>query len=94
MGPVPTLEIVALDFVGLERLTGRLGEREGSFVLRHEGTYSDEEMTQMSVVVAGSGTGALAGLRGESTLTTGRLEEYPFRLRYVFDSQAEKLIVP
>src|SRR4051794_14834225 len=30
-----------VDFVGFERIVGRIGERTGSFVLRHTGTYAD-----------------------------------------------------
>ncbi|MDH3216427.1 MAG: DUF3224 domain-containing protein [Candidatus Krumholzibacteria bacterium] len=53
------------DFVGLERVTGRLGDLSGSFVLLHRGTFASGTAKATCVVVAGSGTGELAGLRGE-----------------------------
>ncbi len=52
-------------FSGLERVAGRIGERVGSFVLRHEGTFSDGEARTILTIVPGSGTGELRGLRGE-----------------------------
>jgi len=51
-------------FVGLERITGRIGERAGSFVVQHTGNYKDQTATVSLTVVQGSGTGELAGLRG------------------------------
>jgi hypothetical protein len=53
------------DFVGLQRITGQLGDREGSFVLlQTEGTFDGTEARGRLAVVPGSGTGALEGLRG------------------------------
>jgi Protein of unknown function (DUF3224) len=53
------------DFVGLQRVSGRLGERSGSFVLRTEGTFDGKEAKGEWTVVPGSGSGELAQLRGE-----------------------------
>src|SRR5947209_20365048 len=50
---------------GLERVAGRVGGREGSFVFQHEGTDQDGAATVTCTVVPGSGTGELTGLRGE-----------------------------
>jgi hypothetical protein len=52
-------------FVGIERVTGRLTGREGSFVLQQHGTFQDGGIRTEWFVVPGSGTGELAGLRGE-----------------------------
>ncbi len=52
-------------FVGLERVTGRLGDRSGSFVLQHSGTFDGKAARGTLVVVTGSGTGELHGLRAE-----------------------------
>lgn len=52
-------------YVGLEQVVGRIGERTGSFVLQHSGTYRDGTATTSWFVVPGSGTGELRGLRGE-----------------------------
>ena len=54
-------------FVGLERFTGRIGDRSGTFVLQRTGTYEAELAKESYSVVPGSGSGALAGLRGSGT---------------------------
>jgi hypothetical protein len=51
-------------YVAIERVTGTLGGRSGSFVLQHSGTMN-RGAPQLSVsVVPDSGTGQLAGLSG------------------------------
>lgn len=53
-------------FCALERVTGTLGGRSGSFVLQDTGALaSDGAVTGTWFVVVGSGTGDLVGLRGE-----------------------------
>lgn len=53
------------NFVGLERVVGRLGGRSGSFVLQHAGTFGGDGVKGTWFVVPGSGTGELRGLRGD-----------------------------
>lgn len=52
-------------FIGLERVTGRLGGREGSFVLQHSGVFDSGKVRATWFVVPGSGSGDLQRLRGE-----------------------------
>src|SRR2546421_5842887 len=52
-------------FVGMERVTGTLGGRKGTFLLQDSGTLVGNEVSGEWFVVPGSGTGDLAGLRGE-----------------------------
>jgi hypothetical protein len=58
-------------FMGLQRVVGRVGDRSGSFVLQHSGTFTGDTdpaaavVTATWTVVPDSGTGALRGLRGE-----------------------------
>jgi hypothetical protein len=55
-------------YVAIERVTGSLGGRSGSFALQHTGTM-DRGALQLSVhVVPGSGTGQLAGLAGSMNI--------------------------
>ncbi len=55
-------------YVAIERVTGTLNGRKGSFVLQHSGTMSKGAL-QMSInVVPDSGTGALVGLAGKMTI--------------------------
>jgi hypothetical protein len=75
----------AATFVGLERIVGRLGDRSGSFVLQHTGTFADGIATVNYSVVAGSGTGDLAGLSGQGSFSTGHIQPHPFSLDYSFE---------
>lgn len=51
-------------YVALERVTGRLFGREGSFVLQHNGIMDAGAPSLGVQVVPDSGTGGLTGLRG------------------------------
>jgi Protein of unknown function (DUF3224) len=55
------------EFTGLQHLTGQIAGRAGSCVMVSDGTYSDGEARGTWRVIEGSGTGALAGLRGTGT---------------------------
>jgi hypothetical protein len=52
-------------FVGIERVSGKVGSREGTFLLQDAGTVQGSVVSGDWFVVPGSGTGQLAGLRGE-----------------------------
>ena len=69
-------------FVGLERVVGRIGSRSGSFVLERTGVFEAGQAKETYTVVAGSGTGELAGLRGSGTTAVGHGLEHPFTLEY------------
>jgi hypothetical protein len=59
-------------FTGFQRTVGKLGGREGSFVLRADGTFEGGEARSNWRVVDGSATGELRGLSGAgSAITTG-----------------------
>ena len=66
-------------YVAIERFTGTLHGRAGSFVFQHSGTMHDGSQQLSITVVPASGTGALAGIRGSFTLriVDGR-HEYRF----------------
>jgi hypothetical protein len=72
-------------FVGLERVSGRLGTQSGTFVLQRTGVFEGGQARETYTVVAGSGTGQLRGLRGEGTSAVGHGSEHPFRLNYELD---------
>ena len=71
-------------FVGLERITGRIGTRTGSFVLQRTGVFEGGEAKESYTVVAGSATGELEGLEGDGTSSVGHAADYPFALAYDF----------
>lgn len=58
----------ATSYLWQERLTGRLGDRTGAFVLQGTGTWADDTARYRLTVAPGSATGDLAGLRGEATI--------------------------
>jgi hypothetical protein len=51
-------------YVAIERVTGTLHGRAGSFVLQHTGTMNRSAPQLAITVVPDSGTGALAGIAG------------------------------
>ncbi|MXZ24256.1 MAG: DUF3224 domain-containing protein [Caldilineaceae bacterium SB0665_bin_21] len=69
-------------FLGFEKVVGSLGERAGSFVLRHTGSYDGEKATAEYEVVPGSGTDELAGLSGTGGFSAGHAEEHEMTLEY------------
>jgi hypothetical protein len=56
-------------YVAIERVTGALHGRAGSFVFQHTGTMDQGAQSLSITVVPGSGTGALAGISGRFNLT-------------------------
>lgn len=51
-------------YVAIERVTGTLGGRTGSFVLMHSGTMTRDGRLLSVTVAPGSGTGQLVGITG------------------------------
>jgi len=72
-------------FVGLERVTGHLAGKAGSFVLQRVGAFEDGMAKESYFVIPGSGTGDLRGLRGEGASAVGHGTEHPFTLTYELD---------
>jgi hypothetical protein len=75
----------AATFVGLERVTGRLGTRSGSFVLRHIGRFESGVARAKLRVLPGSATGDLVGLRGEGEFALTEAQKYRFSFEYEFE---------
>jgi hypothetical protein len=55
-------------YVAIERITGTLHGRTGTFVLQHSGTLTRGAPHQNITVVPDSGTGQLAGISGTMTI--------------------------
>jgi len=71
-------------YVALERVTGSLHGRSGTFALQHSGTMNCGAATLTIAVVPDSGTGELAGLRGTMAIViSGGAHSYT--LEYSFD---------
>ena len=56
-------------YVALERVSGKLKGRSGSFVLQHSATMSRGDPDSEILVVPDSGTGELHGLSGRMSIT-------------------------
>jgi hypothetical protein len=54
-------------FVGLQRFSGRLGDRSGSFVLETQGTFDGTKAEGSWSVVPRSGTDELRGITGRGS---------------------------
>ncbi len=55
-------------YVAIERVSGTLHGRSGTFILQHSGTMNRGTPRQSITVVPDSGTGALEGLGGTMTV--------------------------
>jgi hypothetical protein len=55
--------------VAMERVTGTLAGKRGSFALQHSSTMDKSGQKMSIVVVPGSGTGELTGITGTFTIT-------------------------
>lgn len=69
-------------FLGLERISGRIGGRTGSFVLQRTGVFEGGQAKESYSVLPGSATGDLRGLAGTGTSAVGHGLEHPFVLDY------------
>jgi len=71
-------------YVAMERVTGTLEGRQGSFVLQHSATMSRGAPTSSITVVPDSGTGDLKGITGRMTITVttdgGHTYEFDYKI--------------
>lgn len=72
-------------FVGIERVTGTVGGRHGTFLLQDAGTVQDNIVRGDWFVIPGSGTGQLAGLRGTGGFRANLGEGAQVHLDYWFE---------
>ena len=72
-------------FVGIERVTGTVAGRNGTFLLQDAGTVQDNIVSGDWFVIPGSGTGELAGLRGEGGFRANLGEGAQVHLDYWFE---------
>jgi hypothetical protein len=72
-------------FVGVERVTGSITGKSGSFVLQDAGTVVGSVVSGTWFVVPGSGTGELAGLRGDGGFRADLGQNAEIYLDYWFE---------
>jgi hypothetical protein len=73
-------------FVGLQRVTGSVGGRQGSFVAAAEGDHDATGSRIALSIVKGSGTAGLTGIAGEGSLVTPGGAKGTYELDYRFES--------
>lgn len=76
-------------YVALERFTGAIGDRRGSFVCQHSGVARRGQLQLTVTVVPDSGTDELLGLVGSMTIEAVNGEHlYSFSYRFSAEGQA------
>jgi hypothetical protein len=74
-------------YVALERVTGGLDGRHGSFILQHSGTMHGSDMSLTVTIVPGSGTGQLLGIAGNLTIIIDE-NQHSYDFKYTFEDAA------
>lgn len=78
---------VPVYYTGLERFSGTVAGKSGTFVTQAKGIYADGVANTTWFVVPGSGTDELAGLSGEGrTTAVGGEESVPITFDYHFEA--------
>jgi len=72
-------------FVGIERVAGQIDGRQGTFLLQDAGTVAGNIVSGDWFVIPRSGTGQLAGLRGEGGFRANLGEGAQVHLNYWFE---------
>jgi uncharacterized protein DUF3224 len=69
-------------YVAIEKVTGTLGGRTGSFVLQHSGTMTRNTPQLTITVVPDSGTGELKGITGKMAINIAADGKHSYDLEY------------
>ena len=73
-------------YVAIEKVTGTLHGRNGSFVLQHTGTMTQNMPQLIVVVVPDSGTGELKGIAGKMTINIAADGKHSYDFEYTLPS--------
>ena len=76
-------------YVAIERVSGTLHGRSGSFVLQHNATMTRGEPYLNIIVVPDSGTGQLAGLTGTMKITIAEGGKHSYEFEYMLPAAAQ-----
>jgi hypothetical protein len=72
-------------YVAIERVSGTLGGKKGSFVFQHSSTMTRGKPNQSIVVVPDSGTEELVGLSGSMVVNVADGGAHWYDFEYTFD---------
>ena len=78
-------EDTSASFVGIERVSGSIAGKEGSFLLQDAGTLEGNTVKGDWFVIPGSGTGELGGLRGDGGFEAELGQHASITLDYWFE---------
>ena len=73
------------DIYGVERFTGTVDGKYGTFLLEHEGEFINNKADMMQTVMLKSGTGELRGMEGKIHFEAGTAQEYPIVFKHHMD---------
>lgn len=76
------LEDGTAEYVGMQEIDGTIDDRKGGFLVTAMGTFDGQRSEGTWTVVAGSGTGDLAGIVGTGMFKAGPGPQASFRLSY------------
>ncbi len=72
-------------FVGLQRVTGAIDDRAGTFVIQAIGVFDGTVATWTGTVLDGMASGALTGLRGDGSFGAPHGSTASYELEYELD---------
>lgn len=75
-------------YVAMERVTGTLHGKSGSFILQHDATMNRGTAAMNIIVVPDTGTGELTGISGSMTITIEGKQHF-YYLDYTLESKAD-----
>jgi hypothetical protein len=87
---VRTAEPSSAGYVALERVTGTLAGRKGTFALQHSGLMHKGKPDLTIVIVPDSGTDGLAGIAGKMTIEIAPGGKHSYELTYTLPPAAAK----
>jgi hypothetical protein len=76
-------------YVAMERVTGKLNGRSGSFVLLHSATMTRGTPATSITVVPDSGTGELKGISGKMSISVAPDGAHSYEFDFRFEAQPE-----
>jgi hypothetical protein len=72
------------NYVGLQEMVGKIGDRSGTFVCKVDGAYAGGEAKSTWEIIPGSGTGDFVGITGRGDTTAVHGDTQPYTLDYSF----------
>ncbi len=90
-GIVATLPFgIEEQYYGIERFSGNIGEKSGTFVLENYGFAESEEGKMIKKIVPGSGTDDFLGIKGDITLVSAKDKKVKITFHFEFEPKLTK----